>query len=191
VKSQLTSLFILALVTAGCSGSTPVAPSGTTAGTTAAPRENGVGSAFMRSTAAVPQVFTSDIEWTLTRDQCPALWSNSVTGTGVSRTKVRIDSLGNGTFHISKTETVVGTATDEEQRRFTFNYVDTQQQRAGSSFAFNATNTFTLVGPGGAALRLSVGSTDLFRVDAEGNVKLNSSQTRGPEGCVPLFVPLF
>jgi len=98
-----------------------------------------------------------------------------------------MESLGNGTFQISLTESVVGMATDVEQRQFKFSYVTTHQLRGvGSSFADNATNTFTLVGLGGAAFRLSVGSTELFRVDAEGNLTLNSSHTRGPEGCVPL-----
>jgi hypothetical protein len=177
---------MLALLTAACSTSTPVAPDRTTAATSIAPGESGAGSARTQAIAAPAQVFTSDVGWTLTRAQCPALWSNSVTGSGVSRVKVRIDSLGNGTFQISLTESVVGTATDEEQRQFRFNYVTTHQLRAGSAFAVNATNTFNLVGPGGSAFRLRVGFTDLFRVDADGNLTLNSLRTRGPDGCEPL-----
>jgi hypothetical protein len=186
VKFRFTSLVILALLAGGCSTPNPVAPGETPAAPgSAALRENGAGSAVTALTAAPAQVFTSDLQWTLTRFDCPSLWSQSITGIGVSRVKIRLTSLGNGTSQISVTESVVGTATDEEQRQFKFSYTDTRQLRAGSSFALNETNHFTLVGLGGAALRLKVGVTEVFRADGVGNVTLTQFTTRGPQGCEP------
>jgi hypothetical protein len=161
-----------------CSTTTPVAPDRTSP-VAARSIETADRAAVMTATASPAQTLSLDVGWTLTKAQCPSLWSNSLTGQGVAHLKFRFAALGDGTSQISVTQTVHGTATDEEAHAFVFNYANTFQLRDGAA---SITNSFNVVGPSGASLEIHAGSTSILRA-ADGDF---TGEQHGPLECVAI-----
>jgi hypothetical protein len=188
VKSACVALAIgPLLLSAACSRSSPTAPERVAAGTagTSVSEESSV-EAIAASASTPAQTTTFPIQWTLTRATCPALWADSVTGTGISHMVVRVVPAGGGVFQINLAETTSGTALDSEGRQFRFTSANTLLLLAGPPFQLDVTERFTLVGPGGKAYRLQVGFVSLFKLDANGNLLLEQVKERGDVTCVPI-----
>jgi hypothetical protein len=107
VKHTFVALAVSSLfISAACSKSSPTAPSPAAAGSASTPMsEEGTVEAIAATDSTPVQTTTFPIQWTLTRATCPALWADSVTGTGTAHMMLRIAPVpgGGGGFQINQT----------------------------------------------------------------------------------------
>jgi hypothetical protein len=187
VKSTLVALAVSSLfISAACSNSSPTAPSPAAADSASTPMSGEETVEAIAANASTPaQTITFPVQWTLTRATCPALWADSVTGTGTGHMTFREVQVSGGVFQINLTEATSGTALDSNGRRFRFTSANTFLLLAGPPFQSDVTEKFNLVGPGGKEYRVHVGYVSLFKVDASGNLLLDVFRARGDVTCIP------
>jgi hypothetical protein len=187
VKKALIALAVgPLLLSTACEERSPTAPERIAAVTKAASVSAGAPNESVAAVNSVPaQTSTIPVQWTLTRAACPALWADSVTGTGKSHLMVRVVPAPGGVFQITMTEAGSGTALDNNGRQFQFTSANTFLLRAGPPFQLDVTTSFNLVGPNGKDYRLLVGYVSLFKLDTLGNLQLDEVRARGDVNCVP------
>jgi hypothetical protein len=192
VKHTFVALAVSSLfISAACSKSSPTAPSPAAGGSASTPMSGEETVEAIAATDSTPaQTTTFPVQWTLTRATCPALWADSVTGTGTSHMMVRVVQVAGGVSQINLTEATSGTALDSNGGQFRFSSANTRLVLAGPQFLLDVTQSFNLVGPGGKEFRLHVGFVELFKSDANGNIFLAEIKPRGDVSCVPIVVPV-
>jgi hypothetical protein len=188
VKRTLVALAVSSLfLSAACSQSSPTAPSPAALGSASTPTSGEETVEAIAATASTPaQTTTFPVQWTLTRATCPALWTDSITGTGTTHMMIRIAPVPGGVFQINTVEVSSGTAVDSNGSQFRFSSKNTRQLLVGPPFQLDVIESFTLVGPGGKEFRLQVGSVRLFKQAADGNIFLDEVKPRGDVSCIPI-----
>jgi hypothetical protein len=172
-----------------CSKSNPAAPDAAvaTGGRATGSYAETIGdSSSIAAVGGPEQVKDFPVEWTLTAAECPALWADSLSGQGTVRMKTRTTSLGNGTFYLHVTEKAAGTATDSTGATFPFAYSNSFKfVESPPAFDLSFKDKFTIKGPS-KTLTIRISVQGHFKVDAEGNVVLNTVKSIGPIACDPI-----